>query len=279
MALKSFAKINLTLNVNKKTKNGLHDIQSIYCLVNKFDTIYIKKNQDKNYDNISFTGTYSKYIDRSKNSVKAILDILRNNKLISNYYNIKINKRIPVFGGLGGGTSNAAIIFQHLIKKKIKKDLLQKISSKIGSDFFLFFHNQGFLKDLSTVTKFNKNYQLNFLLIYPKIKCSTMKIYSKVKRYSKKETVKIESLKSRKKFIDHIIKSNNDLQSIVEKEHPIISKLLLDIYKTKGCFLSRMSGSGSVCYGLFNNNRSSKAALKKLRKKYPKFSFSIAKTI
>ena len=49
MALKSFAKINLTLNVNKKTKNGLHDIQSIYCLVNKFDTIYIKKNQQFYY--------------------------------------------------------------------------------------------------------------------------------------------------------------------------------------------------------------------------------------
>ena len=47
MALKSFAKINLTLNVNKKTKNGLHDIQSIYCLVNKFDTIYIKKTKIK----------------------------------------------------------------------------------------------------------------------------------------------------------------------------------------------------------------------------------------
>ena len=279
MVLKSFAKINLTLNVNKKTKNGLHDIQSIYCLVNKFDTINIKKNQNKKYDNVSFTGTYSKYIDRSKNSVKAILDILRNNKLISNYYNIKINKRIPVFGGLGGGTSNAAVLFQYLIKKKIKKDLIQKISKNIGSDFFLFFYKQGFLKDLSTVTKFNQNHQLNFLLIYPKIKCSTEKIYSKVKRYSKKERLKIESLKSKKKFINHIIKSNNDLQSIVEKEHSIIHKLLLDIYKTKGCFLSRMSGSGSVCYGLFNNNRSSKAALQKLRKKYPKFSFSIAKTI
>ena len=279
MVLKSFAKINLTLTVTKKTGNGLHEIQSIYCLINKFDTIFIKKNQDKKYDNISFTGIYSKYIDRSKNSVKAILDILRKNKLISHYYNIKINKRIPVFGGLGGGTSNAAVLFQHLIKKKIKKDLIQKISKNIGSDFFLFFHKQGFLKDLSTVTKFNQNHQLNFLLIYPKIKCSTEKIYSKVKRYSKKERFKIESLKSKKKFIDHIIKSNNDLQSIVEKEHSIIHKLLLDIYKTKGCFLSRMSGSGSVCYGLFNNNRSSKAALKKLRKKYPKFSFSLAKTL
>ena len=279
MVLKSYAKINLTLTVNKKTENGLHEIQSIYCLINKFDTIFIKKNQDKKYDNISFTGIYSKYIDRSKNSVKAILDILRKNKLISHYYNIKINKRIPVFGGLGGGTSNAAVLFQYLIKKKIKKDLIQKISKNIGSDFFLFFYKQGFLKDLSTVTKFNQNHQLNFLLIYPKIKCSTEKIYSKVKRYSKKERLKIESLKSKKKFINHIIKSNNDLQSIVEKEHSIIHKLLLDIYKTKGCFLSRMSGSGSVCYGLFNNNRSSKAALKKLRKKYPKFSFSIAKTI
>ena len=66
---------------------------------------------------------------------------------------------------------------------------------------------------------------------------------------------------------------------IVEKKHPVIQKLLLNISNEKGCYFSRMTGSGSACYGLFRDKRSSKVALKRLRKKYPKFWFSIAKTI
>ncbi len=279
MVLKSYAKINLTLKVNKKSKNSLHELQSIYCLINKFDSIYIKKIEKKKSDKIFFKGPYSKYIIQSKNSVKTILSLLRNYKLISNNYYIKIHKRIPVFGGLGGGTSNAAVIFQHLIKKKIKKELFEKISEGIGSDFLLFFHHQGYLKDLKTVIKFKQKHQLYFLLIYPKIKCRTNEIYSKVKKFSKKKKLLVKSLKSKKNFKNYLINSDNDLQSIVEKKYPIIKRVLLDTGKMKGCFLSRMSGSGSVCYGIFDNKHSSKVALKKLRKKYPKFSFSMAKTI
>ena len=43
MVLKSYAKINLTLSVNKRLMNGLHDLQSIFCLINLFDKIEIKK--------------------------------------------------------------------------------------------------------------------------------------------------------------------------------------------------------------------------------------------
>ena len=41
--LKSFSKINLSLSINKKFKNGLHDIQSYFCLINLYDQIEIKK--------------------------------------------------------------------------------------------------------------------------------------------------------------------------------------------------------------------------------------------
>ena len=104
-----------------------------------------------------------------------------------------------------------------------------------------------------------------------------MKIYSKVKRYSKKETVKIESLKSKKKFIDHIIKSNNDLQSIVEKEHPIIHSYSWIFTKPRGVFI-RMSGSGRFVMVYLITIEVQKPHLK-VKKKIPKFSFSIAKTI
>ena len=44
MLIKSFSKINLSLNVNKKTKDGrLHEIQSYFCIINLFDQMKIKK--------------------------------------------------------------------------------------------------------------------------------------------------------------------------------------------------------------------------------------------
>ena len=85
--------------------------------------------------------------------------------------------------------------------------------------------------------------------------------------------------KNKASLINQIFNLNNDLQSIVEKKYPVIQKLLLNISNEKGCYFSRMTGSGSACYGLFRDKRSSKVALKRLRKKYPKFWFSIAKTI
>ena len=120
MVLKSYAKINLTLQINKRLPSRLHEIQSLFCLINLFDKISIKKNKKNKIDNISFRGPFSKLVRKSDNSVKKVMQILRKNKLVSNYYSIKINKQIPVFGGLGGGTSNAASILKFLIKKNKK---------------------------------------------------------------------------------------------------------------------------------------------------------------
>ena len=58
-----------------------------------------------------------------------------------------------------------------------------------------------------------------------------------------------------------------------------LTTLRKDINTEKGCYFSRMSGSGSVCYGLFNNESNAKKALIKIKAKHPKFWFSIAKTV
>ena len=142
MVLKSYAKINLTLSVNKKLKSGLHSIQSIYCLIDLHDKITLKKNRNKNFDRVIFTGPFSKDVNKSNNSVKKILNAMRKNNIINNYYSVKVNKKIPVFAGLGGGTSNAATILKHLTKKSLNKKTLNKITEEVGSDLRLFFHNQ-----------------------------------------------------------------------------------------------------------------------------------------
>ena len=278
MLIKSHAKINLSLTINKKIKKKrLHDIQSHFCLINLFDLISIKRNK-KNVDQISFDGPHSKYVKKSNNSIKKILKIMRKFKLISDYYSIKVHKQIPVFAGLGGGSSNAASLLKFLSKRKIEDKIFNKIIDLAGSDLRLFFYNQGILQSLKKIVKFKKKYKLFFLVVYPNIKCSTREVYSKVKNYNKKKVLK-QIHKNKAALINQIFNLNNDLQSIVEKKYPVIQKLLLNISTEKGCYFSRMTGSGSACYGLFRDMRSSKVALKRLRKKYPKFWFSIAKTI
>lgn len=277
MVLKSFSKINLSLNINSKLKNGLHDIQSYYCLINLFDKIKIRK-IDKKKDKVVFFGPFVKHIKKSNNSITNLLKLLRKLELISGYYSVNVIKNIPVFSGLGGGTSNAASVLKFLLKGKVSKNIIEKVEKLIGSDLRLFFHKQGFLQNLRTIKTIKKQ-KLFFLLSRPNIICSTKKIYSKVKKYSKKKKFNFQKMNNKKGFINYILEQNNELQSIVEEEYPSIKILLKDINTEKGCHFSRMSGSGSVCYGLFNNESNAKKALNKIKTKHPKFWFSIAKTV
>ena len=89
----------------------------------------------------------------------------------------------------------------------------------------------------------------------------------------------VNEINTKNKFINLLSKSSNDLQSVVEKKYPTIKKLLKDIGNEEGCCFSRMTGSGSVCYGLFEDENVAKKALNKLKIKYPTFWFSFAKTV
>ena len=278
MVIKSYSKINLTLKVNSKLRNNLHEIQSLYCLISLFDKIEIKKIKKKK-DRISFKGPFKKLVNVKNNTVSNLIKRLRKLHLISNYYSITITKNIPVFGGLGGGSSNAAFLLKFLLKDKVNNDLLDKLRSIIGTDLKLFFKRQAFLKNLKTIINLKKNQKLYFLLIQPKIRCSTKQIYSRVKNFSKKEKFNKNITNSRKSFLEYLSKNRNDLQFIVERKYPHIKKILTNINNEKGCFLSRMTGSGSVCYGLFNDQIIAKRAYINLKKQYPHLWFSLAKTV
>ena len=279
MVLKSFSKINLSLAVNRKLKkNRLHDIQSYFCLINLYDLIKIRKIKGRK-DTVKFQGKFAKLIKRKNNSIIEILKILRKKDLISAYYSVLVNKRIPVFAGMGGGTSNAICLIKYLARNKIDKNLSSILDKKIGSDSRLFFYEQGFLKNLKIINDFPRKYRLYFLLVYPNIRCSTRYVYSKVKKYSSKSKYNFSKINYKSKFIDFLINENNDLQSIVENKYPIVKKLIFEIGGKKGCYFSRMTGSGSVCYGVFKSEKSAKDALRGIKFKYPKYWLTVAKTI
>ena len=142
MVIKSYSKINLSLKVNSKPNNGLHQIQSLYCWIDLSDRIKIIKIK-RNKDKIIFKGPFANLIKNKNNTIRVLLKKLRILKLISSNYSISITKNIPVYGGLGGGTSNAAFLLKYLLKNKLNKNLLKKLSPLSGQ-ILNFFKNQGF---------------------------------------------------------------------------------------------------------------------------------------
>jgi len=278
--IKSYCKINLFLKVLKKNNKGLHNIQTTTVLLDLHDKINIKKIKS-NKDEVLFTGPFKKDINYRKNTVTKTLSLLRTQNFlsISDKYRIVVNKQIPVFAGLGGGTGNAAAIIKYFLKSKISPKLIEIFENKIGSDLRLFFFNHSFQKNLKKIKVFKKKYNFYFLLVYPNIKSSTKKIYSRVKEFN--TPLRIDPLKitSKTKYIRFLSKENNDLQKIVEKKHKKIQSILHLIELQKNCLFSRMTGSGSVCFGMFFNKRSTGSAVKVLKKKFPNYWCVITKSI
>ena len=127
--VKSFAKINLALNVTGKLKL-LHKIESIVSFISLSDLIFIKKIKGPDH-RIAFYGNFSKNID-SDNTVVKLFKILDKKKLLKDRkFQIRIKKNIPQKAGLGGGSMNASSVLNFLIKKKNCKN-----QSKTNSKYF-----------------------------------------------------------------------------------------------------------------------------------------------
>ena len=136
--IKSNAKLNLALNITGK-KKVLHKIESIICFIDLHDVISINQHNGKKH-HISFYGKFSKNIGK-KNTVQKLFQILDKENLLKNKkFKVKIKKFIPQEAGLGGGSMNAASVFNYLVKKKIINPNNQKtrsICDLVGSDVIL----------------------------------------------------------------------------------------------------------------------------------------------
>ena len=112
--IKSYAKINLNLNIVSKRKiNNLHQIESLVALIDLADEIKISEIRSKKHK-VIFRGKYSKGIPKF-NTITHLLKLLEKEKIIKKKYQILVKKNIPQKSGMGGGSMNAASIFKYLI--------------------------------------------------------------------------------------------------------------------------------------------------------------------
>jgi len=281
--IKSFCKINLCLKVIKKLSSGYHNISSLITFCNLYDVITISKFKNLS-DKVSFSGKFKDGIDENSNTAIKVLNLLRKNKFISKQsFKINIQKNIPHGSGLGGASSNAAALLNYFNKKinyKISKKKLIKLAEQIGFDVPISLEKKNaFLTGRKgKIIRLNEGFRFNILIVYPNLICSTKKIYRK----NREKSSIIDDLFFQKKgnqLIDSLIKRNNDLEKTVVKIYPKIGKIINYIKSQKGCFFSRITGSGSACIGIFSNIRDANYAQKMIKLKYPKYWCSVSKTI
>ena len=276
--IKSYAKINLALNIVGKNKL-LHKIESIISFLDFYDEILIKVIKNKNHK-IKFIGKFSNNISLD-NTVSKLFKIIEKKKLLKNLkFEIIIKKNIPLEAGLGGGSMNASNILKFLIKKKlikISKKETYEICNLVGSDVILgIYSNNLILRSNNTITNFLIKRNIFTLIVKPNFGCSTKEIYSKVKKFRK---AKFNQPLKNMFDLDFFKKMNNDLERIALNEYPRLSVLKNFLEKLPKVEFVRMTGSGSAIIAYFKSYKMCKEAEKKVKKQFRNYWCKTAKTI
>ena len=277
--IKSYAKINFSLNVLRQLKNKFHKIESLISIINLHDIIYIKKNKKKKH-HIEFIGRFSKGIKRN-NTISILIKLLDKRKLLNgNKYLIKIKKNIPQESGMGGGSMNAASILNYLFIKKIIKlnsQELKKIARLIGSDVEIGIGNNiNVYKSSIYLIKKIKTIKLYLLIAKPKFGCSTGEIYKLIKSYSRSDLK--HNVKKKFLLLD-LIKLKNDLEKQAMKIYPSLEVLKKNLQILPKVKFVRMTGSGSAFVAYFLSKKDATNAHKIFRKKYKNYWSIVSKTI
>lgn len=278
-ALKSFAKINLALHVTGKLTN-LHKIESIVKFIDLYDTISINE-INKHKHKISFIGNFSKKIKKKDNTVNKLFEILEKKKFLNNKkFQVRIKKNIPLESGLGGGSMNAATILNFLIKKKFikinQKKILQ-ITKLIGSDVILGINpKSAILSSNSKIKKFLNTPNFNILLVRPNFGCSTKKIYSGVKRFSKP---KFNNPKKNMMNLNSLLKYENDLEKVAFSKYPKLKILKSFLENLNKPLFVRMTGSGSVMVAYYQKKQDCELAKVRFKRKFKNYWCNTSKTI
>ena len=277
--IKSYAKINISLGVLGKLNSKLHKIESLVSFINLYDEIFLSELK-KNKHKVIFYGKFSNKIP-IKNTITRLLNILdKSNLLKKKKYLIKVNKKIPLKSGMGGGSMNASSILKYFIKKNrlnlTNKQILE-ISNKLGSDVILGMEKKNtLLKGNGRLIRYKNKIGLYVVILKPSFGCSTEKIYRNIKNFSR-------PLLNKKNnsifYISNLINLKNDLENVAFRKYPILLNIKQNMLNLPKVKFVRMTGSGSSILGYFNSKKASLNGVKILKKKYKNYWCILSKTI
>jgi 4-diphosphocytidyl-2-C-methyl-D-erythritol kinase len=267
------AKVNLCLQIGRKRANGYHELASIVGFTEFGDSLTIKLSET---DQLVLRGQFSAHIDSktSENLVMKAIHILRDHNHNIPPLEITIDKQIPVGGGLGGGSSDAATTFlalNEIFNLNISKTNLSDMALKIGADIPVclnrhFVIMRGIGDKITTLS--DSGLSDYIVLANPNSIVSTRNVFEEFDKSTLQENSEwlMES-----RDLTQLLTGGNNLQESALKIYPEIG-LLLNTMKTlcprdrkTGLFGPQMSGSGASCFTLFKDKKAADMLCRKIQ--------------
>ncbi|MBU0980141.1 MAG: 4-hydroxy-3-methylbut-2-enyl diphosphate reductase [Nanoarchaeota archaeon] len=258
MRLRSYAKINLCLDVLGKRKDGYHDVETIFQQIELYDELILEP-----ADSIRLKCNI-KELENEDNLAFKTAKLLKEHHHVKNGVSIQLKKNIPVGSGLSGGSSNAAAVMKGLNimwKLGLSQKELMRQGKELSMD--LPFHIVGgtclgtgrndIIEKLKDLPKYH------VVLVHPGFGVSTKDAYSGL------ELNAVGKKRSSRKFMESydLDLMHNDFEATVFKKHPELAQI-----KQKLGGHALMSGSGSCVFGLFDNEQEAEAVAESLKKQY-----------
>ena len=260
IAAKANAKINIGLKIVGKRDDGYHDIETTLATINLSDNITFE--HTKHGISVESQGLD---IPLKDNLCYRAADLFTREHGIATGVRMRLIKNIPVGGGLGGGSSDAACVLKgmrklHNIKTSDKE--LMALGSRIGADVPFFIkggaaHARG-RGDMLTYFKLPR---MSLVIYYPGYPISTEWAYkehdnSMLTHEPAPDKIIEEGKKTKKKRVSFDL--NNDFEKVVFKKHPDLLDVKTNLIAC-GIFCVSLSGSGSCLFALVDDRTKQKA--------------------
>ena len=272
---KGCAKINLALHVTGIQADGYHALDSIVVFTDVSDRLFFKRSL-KNV--VTLTGEFSGSINVQENSILQALKLFGNG--LTDRFSINLEKNLPIGAGLGGGSADAAAVIRFITNNSKNLMPSYEVLSKIGADIpACVLSAASRVGGIGEIVRPLDMSEINLwvVLVNPDIFVSTGSIFEEVTEKHNQPLESFIDLSSTDKFVDYLKRQRNDLQTIAIKKHPEINIVLATIEETEDVLLSRMSGSGSTCFGLYRNQDIAKKAVTYISKKSNKWWIKFSK--
>jgi 4-diphosphocytidyl-2-C-methyl-D-erythritol kinase len=252
------AKLNLFLHVTGRRADGYHLLQTVFQLLDVGDSLDFTLREDgviRRVTAVEGVPEESDLVVRAARLLQQKLPKLPGQKLPG--VDISILKRLPMGGGLGGGSSDAAttlIALNHLWQAGLRRDELMGLGLQLGADvpFFIFGRNafaEGVGEDLSEVA----TPACWYVVVEPGVQVPTAAIFSSPELTRDSEAVRITDFPAAPfRF------GKNDLQTVAEKLFPPVSEAIKWLRQFGD---ARMTGSGACVFCAFAQEHEADAVL------------------
>jgi len=267
LRLSSPAKLNLYLEILGKRKDGFHELCLLNTAIDLADEVEILPGgKDVR------TETNHPDVPDDENNLcrRAALTFFKHLPHTRQGLLIRTNKKIPVAGGLGGGSSNAAAVLYGLdllTGAGLSEKELQEIGAEVGSDVpFFLARSPAWVGGRGEIIEPAPSLPFSFyVIVYPDFGVSAAHAYSgwDLTRNRKKDIVEGPCSKKVPIQADEF---RNDLEPLISAWHPEIHEVREALYGL-GAFVAMMSGSGPTVFGIFPDEGLAEEAVRQFKVK------------